>query len=151
MGPRSTAMSAEPLTRALDHSHRFHRDTGFGRIFHPGKVSFREIAPTDSLHLIIDKDRLSAHVDRISPLKCRNDGSACYSWSRIIAHNLAGVGGDVTRVLRRRTSPRRATFALAVISDERSSEDADLAEFADRYLSELDLLVGETLSTRLAC
>ena len=63
------------LVRALEANDRFRRDTGLGGIFHPGKISYREISPTNSLHIVIDRDLVSAHVARISPLILRRDGS----------------------------------------------------------------------------
>ncbi|HEX2272585.1 MAG TPA: hypothetical protein VHG90_01795 [Acidimicrobiales bacterium] len=89
------------LTRALETSGRFHRDSRLGRIYHRGAASYRELRPTDSFHVVIDASRVSVHVDRISPLKRRPDGSVRLSLTRILAHNLAGVHGEVTRRLRR--------------------------------------------------
>ncbi|MBW3555792.1 MAG: hypothetical protein KY454_02525 [Actinobacteria bacterium] len=95
-------VAADPgtLLRALENSDRFRRDTGLGAIYHPGKLSFREVRPTDSMHVIIDGDRISAHIDDISPFKCRPDGTARYSLSRIVAHNLAGMSADLLRLVR---------------------------------------------------
>lgn len=94
--------AAEPLSlyRALEASDRFHRDTRVGGIFHHGKISFREVSPTDSLHVILDGDRVSVHIDEVSPLRCGPDGSFRYSWGRVVAHNLAGGVADVGRRLR---------------------------------------------------
>ncbi len=95
-------VAADPgtLLRALENNDRFRRDTGLGAIYHPGKLSFREVRPTDSMHIIIDGDRISAHIDDISPFKCRADGTARYSLSRIVAHNLAGMSADLLRLVR---------------------------------------------------
>lgn len=161
MEPRFTSMSPEPATadpdpaqraaRALDDSDRFHRDTSLGRIFHPGKASFREIAPTDSLHIVIEGSRLSVHVDRISPLKCRDDGSIGYSLTRVVAHNVAGVGCDVVRLVRRRHPHRRATLELKLApSDENAFEPSDVAHLVDHCRSQLNLPAGRTRSTELA-
>ncbi len=98
----------ENLTRALDASGRFHRDSRLGRIYHRGAASYRELRPTDSVHVIVDASRVSVHVDRISPLKRRRDGSVRLSLTRILAHNLAGVHGDITRLRHRAGSHRRA-------------------------------------------
>ncbi len=96
--------SADPcvLVRALEKDEGFRRDTGLGAIYHPGKLSFREVRPTDSLHIIIDGNRISAHVDDISPFKCRRDGTGRYSLSRIVAHNLSGISADFLRLVRGR-------------------------------------------------
>ena len=88
------------LISALDASDRFRRDTGLGNMFHRGKISFREVSPDDSLHIIIDGNRVSAHVDEISPLQRRPDGSVRYSALRVLAHNLSGACADVARRLR---------------------------------------------------
>lgn len=89
--------AALDLIRALDSNERFRRDTRLGAIFHPGKICFRDISPTDSLHIVIDGDRVSAHVDEISPLVIRSDGSSRYSWGRVFAHNLIGALAGIAR------------------------------------------------------
>lgn len=88
------------LIGALDASDRFRRDTGLGNMFHRGKISYRELSPEDSLHIIIDGSRVSAHVDEISPLQRRPDGSVRYSALRVLAHNVSGACADVARRLR---------------------------------------------------
>lgn len=101
--------AADPgaLLKSLESSERFRRDTGLGAIYHPGKLSFREVKPTDSLHIIIDGDKISAHIDDISPFKCRADGTVRYSLSRIVAHNLAGMSSDLLRLARGRVKRQR--------------------------------------------
>ena len=115
MSPRATSPVTEPLAAALDADDRFHRDTGLGRIYHPGKLSYRELSPTDSLHIVIDGDHLSAHVDRVSPLKCRRDGSIGYSWTRVLFHNVAGVGGHLARYVDRRPRSRRCDIQYELV------------------------------------
>jgi hypothetical protein len=88
------------LIDALTRSDRFHRDTGVGKIFHPGKISFREVSAVDSLHVIIDANRVSAHLDDISPLRRRRNSSIGYSLLRILAHNVSGALADANRILR---------------------------------------------------
>ncbi|MEJ7666315.1 MAG: hypothetical protein WKG07_45770 [Hymenobacter sp.] len=39
-----------------------------GGIFTSAGTSYREISPTNSLHIVIDGDKVSAHVDSVSPL-----------------------------------------------------------------------------------
>jgi hypothetical protein len=97
LGCTATVSDPQALVRALDSSARFRRDTGYGAIYHRGKVSYRELSPTNSIHVVIDGNRLSAHVDRISPLKRRADGSSRYSMARVVAHNVSGIREDVTR------------------------------------------------------
>lgn len=91
------AADVPSLERALDANPRFRRDSAMGRIFHPGRVSFREISTRDSLHVIIDGARVSAHVDEISPLDCNPATARQYRWDRVVAHNLAGIAADLRR------------------------------------------------------
>ena len=88
------------LVRALEADGRFRRDTFLGGVFHPGRVCYREISPIDSLHVVIRGDRVSAHVDEISPLVIRPDGSHRYAWGRVVAHNLLVLLADVARRVR---------------------------------------------------
>jgi hypothetical protein len=88
------------LLKALEASGRFRRDSVLGGAFHPGKISYREISPTDSLHILIDGSKVSAHVDDVSPLRVRPDGSSRYAWGRVIAHNVLVVISDAGRRLR---------------------------------------------------
>ena len=101
-----TQRSVRPFSQ-LDASGRFHRDSALGRMFHPGAVSFREICATDSLHvLVLRENRLSVHVDRVSPLVARA-GRCRYSVVRTVAHNVAVVLETVAgAVLRRPSRPR---------------------------------------------
>lgn len=95
------------LAKALDADARFRRDTFFGGIFHPGRTSFREISPTESLHVVIRGTQVSAHVDEISPLVVRPDGTYRYAWGRVVAHNMLVVAGDVARRVRGRQGEQR--------------------------------------------
>ncbi len=101
---------SEPVAffRCLEASGRFHRDTGLGRLFHPGRVSFRENQPSDSLHVVIRDDRVAAHVDRVSPLGLRPERPSRYSLRRAAAHNLAGMAQDLFRLLRGRQGDHRS-------------------------------------------
>ncbi len=92
--------AAPKLIEALEASTRFRRDGRLGRIFHPGKVSYREVSPTNSLHVIVGGGRISAHVDDVSPLRCASDGSARYSWVPVVRHNIAGMAADAGRRVR---------------------------------------------------
>jgi hypothetical protein len=102
------------LVRALDADPRFRRDGVLGGIFHPGKASYREISPTGSLHVVIDGDRISAHVDDVSPLVVRPDGSAGYHWGRVLAHNLLVMIGDVGRRARGLAGAQRCNLSCQV-------------------------------------
>lgn len=94
----------------LEASRRFHRDTGLGRIFHPGSLSLRENLANDSLHIVVHRDRISAHVDRVSPLRLRPAGMPGYSLRRAAAHNLAGMAKDAMRLLRGRQGDHRSAL-----------------------------------------
>jgi NRPS condensation-like uncharacterized protein len=106
----STPTIADPvgLFRHLEASGRFHRDTGFGRLFHPGRVSFRENVPTDSLHIVIHHNHIAAHVDGVSPLALRPERPSRYSLRRATAHNASGMAQDLVRLLRGRQGDHRA-------------------------------------------
>jgi hypothetical protein len=95
------------LLKALEADPRFRRDSLLGGIFHLGRISYREISPTDSLHIVILGDKVSAHVDEISPLRLRADGSSRYAWGRVLAHNLLVLIGDAARRLRGRHGGQR--------------------------------------------
>lgn len=89
------------MIRALDANGSFRRDSFWGGILHPGRISYREVAATNSLHILIDgAGDVSAHVDDISPLRLRTDGSSRYAWGRVLAHNLLVVVEDAARRLR---------------------------------------------------
>lgn len=99
------------LLHSLVASGRFHRDTGLGRLFHPGKVSLRENVPTNSLHILVKDNRVSAHVDLVSPLGLRSEASSRYAAGRVAAHNLSGMAADVVRLLRGRQGDHRCELA----------------------------------------
>jgi hypothetical protein len=89
------------LLRALDANTSFRRDSFWGGILHPGRMSYREVSATDSLHILIDgAGNVSAHVDDISPLRVRTDGSSRYAWGRVLAHNVLVIVEDSARRLR---------------------------------------------------
>ena len=96
------------LFRQLEASGRFHRDTGFGRLFHTGQLSLRENRPADSLHVVIAGNRIAAHVDRVSPLGIRPERPSRYSVRRAAAHNVAGMAQDLFRLVRGRQGDHRS-------------------------------------------
>ncbi len=108
--PRRPGVSFESpdpaaLVANLEASDRFCRDTTIGRLYHPNRVSYREISASDSLHVSVGEgNQVSAHVDRHSPLATtRCGGPECrYSLLRIAAHNVSGMAADMWRVVRRR-------------------------------------------------
>ncbi|MBW3546736.1 MAG: hypothetical protein KY452_01170 [Actinobacteria bacterium] len=114
--PRRPGVSFESpdpaaLVADLEASDRFCRDTTMGRLYHPNRVSYREISSHDSLHVSVGEgNQVSAHVDRHSPLATtRCSGPECrYSLLRIAAHNVSGMAADMWRVIRGRPDEERA-------------------------------------------
>lgn len=94
------ATTSFELLKSLEANPDFRRDSLLGGIFHPGKISYRETSPTDSMHILIDGDRVSAHIDEVSPLRVLPDGSSRYAWGRVLAHNVLVVLADAARRLR---------------------------------------------------
>ncbi len=90
------------LLRHLDVSGRFHRDGRLGRIYHRGMVSLRENVPTDSLHVSVDDNHMSAHVDGVSPLAADKPGRSRYAVDRVLLHNVFGAAQDLVWLLRGR-------------------------------------------------
>lgn len=106
------ATIADPVAyfRGLVAGRRFHRDSGLGRLYHPGSVSLRENRPADSLHVVISGDHISAHVDKVSPL---DEARPRYSVRAAAAHNIAGAAQDLVRLLRGRQGDHRAHLDCA--------------------------------------
>lgn len=99
--PSSTPVGGDPaqFVRGIEATGRFQRDGGIGRILHPGTVSYRELVPENSLHVVVDGDGISAHIDRVSPLGWNGDGPAHYSFWRTALHNVWGATKDFLRLL----------------------------------------------------
>jgi hypothetical protein len=120
-----TAQPTVDLLTALEKDPRFRRDSLLGGIFHLGRVSYREISPTDSLHVVIVGDRVSAHVDEVSPLVVRSDGTTRYAWGRVVAHNLAVLVADVRRRVRGLHGRQRCDLRCeAQVVDDAAAEGA---------------------------
>ncbi len=107
-GRHFTVDDPDALVRELEATGRFRHDTRIGRLFHRGKISLREVSPTHSLHITLGHgNRVSAHVDRYSPLAPSQPEEGCrYSLPRVAAHNAAGIAGDVLRLIPRRRRSR---------------------------------------------
>ncbi len=107
----------------LDGTARFHRDTAVGRIFHPGTDSYREISTNDSLHITVSpENRVSVHVDRLSPLAVR-PGRACrYSVLRAVVHNVVHVAEAVALRWHRRPAQHRCDLDCEVVAVQGSPE-----------------------------
>ncbi|MDQ6927105.1 MAG: hypothetical protein M3159_00395, partial [Actinomycetota bacterium] len=108
--------------RQLEGTRRFHRDTGFGRILHPGSVSFRENARTDSLHVVIRGNHVAAHVDGVSPIGSRAEDTIRYSLRWVAAHNVAGLAHDLVLLLRGRQGDHRCRLDCEWMWDPAHSE-----------------------------
>lgn len=114
------------LIRALEAGGRFRRDGRISGIFHPGRISYREVSARDSLHIVIDGSRVSSHLDEVSPLKCGPDGAWSYSWPRVLAHNLSGCAADVGRRLRGLHGQQRCNLGCEMVW----VDDDQIAELA---------------------
>lgn len=114
------------LLTALEADRRFRRDSLLGGMLHPGKISYREVSPTDSLHILIDGNKVSAHVDDVSPLRVRPDGTTRYAWGRVVAHNLLVLISDAARRLRGQRGLQRCLLHCEVewYDDTEGSEAA---------------------------
>jgi len=95
----SVQLDALDLAQALESTGRYRRDTRLGGILHGRKTSLREVAPEDSVHLVMHGNRLHAHVDRYSPLNCEGHRRWQYSLPAVVVHNLADVVADGFRAL----------------------------------------------------
>jgi hypothetical protein len=114
------------LIRTLETSARFRRDGPIGGIFHPGRISFRELSPRDSLHIIIDGNRVSAHVDDVCPVRCRTEDASGYTAALVIAHNLSGMLADLGRRIRGLHGTQRCNLGCEMVW----VEDDEIAELA---------------------
>ncbi len=101
----------------LDANGHFHRDSPMGRIFHPGTVSYREVSAQDSLHIsVTDENRLSVHVDRVSPLAIREGSPSHYSFVRVLHHNVAHCRDTVARLWRRHPGDHRCELDCEIVT-----------------------------------
>ena len=88
------------LFRDLEADGRFRRDSRLSGILYPGKISFREVSRTNSLHIVLEGNRVSVHVDRFSPLAVGAPKVRCpYSLLAIVLHNIATVVANISRLL----------------------------------------------------
>ena len=136
------------LLLRMESTGRFHRDRGWGRIYHLGGVSFRENAPSDSLHISVHGNRLAAHVDRVSPLAIRGERWPRYSLRRAVIHNVAGMRHDLARVLRGRQGDHRCELNCEWLWDMSKSEldDRDLLDpRASSWGVQLEIRVAKAL------
>ena len=116
-------LAACDLITALEADPRFRRDSLLGGIFHLGRISFREISPTESVHIVIRGERVSAHVDDVSPLVVRPDGTTRYAWGRVVVHNLAVLVADVSRRVRGVHGRQRCNLRCEAVSGDDVAAD----------------------------
>ncbi len=96
-GVEMTVTDGLKLLEDLLKSPFFCIDKPEGALLHPGATSIREISSIDSLHLSIGSlNRVTAHIDAISPAKGREPGGYCqYDPIRSQAH----IGREVVPLL----------------------------------------------------
>ncbi|MDQ4096943.1 MAG: hypothetical protein M3144_03610, partial [Actinomycetota bacterium] len=114
----------------LESSQRFHRDAGLGRIFHLGRISFRENRRSDSLHISVQGNRIAAHIDRLSPLGEGGERPSRYSLRRAVAHNVSGMAHDLFNLVRGRQGDHRSELDCEWLWDpsQASPDDSDLLD-----------------------
>lgn len=139
-GPSATAGHAAGLFRDLEANGVLRRDTGLGRIYHPGAVSYRETTAENALHVVVRGDRVSAHIDRFSPVRFTKDGALRYSLWGTVVHNLAGMAEDGLRALGGRRANSRCEPAC-----EWAEVDGDLIDRLLQPEDEESELPAETL------
>ena len=118
----------------LETTGHFHRDSRLGRVFHPGTVSYREISANDSLHIAVTPDnRVSVHVDRVSPLSTRSGERSRYSFLRVLRHNVAhGIDSSV-RLWRRQPGDHRCELDCEIVTVKDDTSDSPVMyEFSCR-------------------
>lgn len=101
-------MMSEPtptLFADIESTGRFVRDTSMGGMLHHGTRSYRELRAVDAVHLCVDGNRVTAHVDQVSPLNLRRGGRFRYSVAAVVAHAVEDVGRrGVRRLMGRATN-----------------------------------------------
>jgi len=130
---RTTTTSSSPsadraFERALEGA-GFRRDSRLGAILHGRKTSFREVATRDSLHVVIDGQQVSAHVDRISPLNHGRDGRCRYGWLSVLAHNVAVLVDKLHRRLQGLRDQHRCELDCEIVwVDDEDDESGPTVE-----------------------
>ncbi len=133
------------LLRHLHESGRFHRDGRLGRVFHPGMVSLRENVEADSLHISVDGNHLSAHVDAVSPLVADGDGPSRYSLRQAAMHNVHGMAQDFLWLVRGRQGDHSCVLDCEWISDGKSRSPALLDPKASTWSVQFEARVAGSL------
>jgi NRPS condensation-like uncharacterized protein len=133
------------LLRHLDESGHFHRDGPLGRVFHRGMVSLRENVETDSLHISVDGNHLSAHVDVVSPMAADGDGPSRYSVRQAAMHNVHGMAQDVIWLVRGRQGDHSCVLDCEWVSDGKDRSPALLDPKASTWSVQFEARVAGSL------
>ena len=133
------------LLRHLDESGRFHRDGRIGRVFHPGMISLRENVEEDSLHISVDGNHLSAHVDVVSPMAADSDGPSRYSLRQAAMHNVHGAAQDFIWLVRGRQGDHSCVLDCEWVADDKSRSPALLDPKATTWSVQFDARVAGSL------
>ncbi len=117
---RGLTGSSPALFGNLAEDGRFRRDSWWGRVLHPRTVSYREARATDSLHLVVNGDKVSVHLDRFSPLAVQGSGTRRrYAPVRMVAHAVVDVAGEAVGLLRgHRHHPHELTCERVWVDDD---------------------------------
>lgn len=145
------------LLRDLEASDRFIRDTTLGRMFHPGtgKVSYREAVRERSLHIVVDGNHISAHLDSVSPLVFADDGTVHYSLlrdfrytvPRVIGHNLSSLAEMLCRLVGGKWNAHRCELLCERVEMDDTSVDGYL-DAPSETAAPVGGIVAEGLPTR---
>ena len=112
-------MTNGPVFGELEVTGHFHRDSRLGRVFHPGTISYREISPNDSVHIAVTpENRVSVHVDRVSPISTRPGDRSRYSLLGILRHNVAHGVDSVVRLWHRKPGDHRCELDCEIVAVE---------------------------------
>ena len=122
-GADVTHRERSALVDALAADPAFRRDTGLAALLRPGRVSYRQVVATDSLHVLIKGNHVTAHVDGISPFLCRPDGRARLSLGRILAHNLSCLKAELLRRAQGRDGEQRCHLECETIWVDDCADD----------------------------
>src|SRR5204863_7206494 len=78
--------------------------------------SYRQLSPVDSVHVsVTPDDRLSVHIDRVSPLRVRAGGHCRYSVIRAIVHNVVAAAEAIGQLAGRRWGRQRCQLECHIV------------------------------------
>ena len=111
-------------------------------------VSLRENVATDSLHISVDGNHLSAHVDGVSPLTAEDDAPSRYSLRQAVMHNVHGMAQDALWLARGRQGDHSCVLDCEWISDGKDRSPALLDPKASSWSVQLEVRVAGELDER---